>query len=203
MMSTLGNINLAQIGIAFLFFFIFGYLLYASLFAAIGSGVENEGDSSQLQLPVTIPLIQNLGIEIRRGKNMHQFRSKVYICMAVGNVAISIPLGMRWGGLGCALGTAISLLIGNGLVMNLYYHKRIGLDMLRFWKSILSMLPGMAIPAALGIAAVRLYSFAGYGGVLLFALPYTAVYCASVWRLSMNESERMLLKTSVLRHRNG
>ena len=56
-MSTLGNINLAQIGIAFLFFFIFGYLLYASIFAAIGSGVENEGDSSQLQLPVTIPLM--------------------------------------------------------------------------------------------------------------------------------------------------
>ena len=56
-MSTLGNINLAQIGIAFLFFFIFGYLLYASIFAAIGSGVENEGDSSQLQLPVTTPLM--------------------------------------------------------------------------------------------------------------------------------------------------
>lgn len=55
--STLGNINLAQIGIAFLFFFIFGYLLYASLFAAIGSAVENEGDSAQLQLPVTIPLM--------------------------------------------------------------------------------------------------------------------------------------------------
>ena len=56
-MSTLGNINLAEIGIAFLFFFIFGYLLYASLFAAIGSGVENEGDSTQLQLPITIPLM--------------------------------------------------------------------------------------------------------------------------------------------------
>ena len=56
-MSTLGNINLGQILFAFLFFFVFGYLLYASLFAAIGSAVENEGDSSQLQLPVTIPLL--------------------------------------------------------------------------------------------------------------------------------------------------
>jgi len=56
-MSTLGNINLGQIGLAFLFFFIFGYLLYASLFAAIGSAVENEGEASQLQLPVTIPLV--------------------------------------------------------------------------------------------------------------------------------------------------
>ena len=63
-MSTLGNINLAEIGIAFLFFFIFGYLLYASLFAAIGSGVENEGDSSQLQLPVTIPLMLGFFVAI-------------------------------------------------------------------------------------------------------------------------------------------
>lgn len=55
--STLGNINLGQILFAFLFFFVFGYLLYASLFAAIGSAVENEGDSSQLQIPVTIPLL--------------------------------------------------------------------------------------------------------------------------------------------------
>ena len=56
-MSTIGNINLGQVLFAFLFFFIFGYLLYASLFAAIGSSVENEGDSTQLQLPVTIPLL--------------------------------------------------------------------------------------------------------------------------------------------------
>ena len=55
--STIGNINLGQILFAFLFFFVFGYLLYASLFAAIGSAVENEGDSSQLQIPVTIPLL--------------------------------------------------------------------------------------------------------------------------------------------------
>lgn len=56
-MSTLGNINIGQIVIAFLLFFVFGYLLYASLFAAIGSAVENEGDSNQLQIPVTIPLL--------------------------------------------------------------------------------------------------------------------------------------------------
>ena len=199
-------IRVGRIQFMLLMLVLTGYIFVGKAFIVAWGGPEYAGAYAiglLLMAPVTIPLIQNLGIEIQRAKNMHQFRSKVYICMAVGNVAISIPLGMRWGGLGCAMGTAISLLIGNGLVMNLYYHKRIGLDMVRFWKSILSMLPGMAVPAALGIAAVRLYSFAGYGGVLLFALPYTAVYCASVWRLSMNESERTLLKTSVLRRRNG
>ena len=63
-LSTLGNLNFAEIGISFLFFFIFGYLLYASLFAAIGSAVENEGDSNQLQLPVTIPLLLGFFVAI-------------------------------------------------------------------------------------------------------------------------------------------
>ena len=56
-LGTLSSLNYAQIGIAFLLFFLFGYLLYASLFAAIGSAVENEADTQQLQLPVTIPLL--------------------------------------------------------------------------------------------------------------------------------------------------
>lgn len=56
-MNTLASLNYVEIGIAFIIFFIFGYLLYASLFAAIGSAVENEADTQQLQIPVTIPLL--------------------------------------------------------------------------------------------------------------------------------------------------
>ncbi len=62
--STLSNINVGQLVISFLLFFIFGYLLYASLFAAIGSAVENEGDTQQLQIPVTIPLLIGFFIAI-------------------------------------------------------------------------------------------------------------------------------------------
>ena len=147
-----------------------------------------------LMAPVTVPLIQNLGIEIQRAKNMHQFRSKVYFVMALFNVAISIPLGMRYGGLGCAMGTAISMLLCNGLVMNWYYHTHIGLDMVYFWRRILSIVPALVPPVLLGLLALRLHSFTGYGGVLLFALPYCAVYAASVYLLAMNEDERQMVR---------
>lgn len=56
-MTTLAHLNYTEIIISFLLFFIFGYLLYASFFAAIGSAVENEADTQQLQIPVTIPLL--------------------------------------------------------------------------------------------------------------------------------------------------
>ena len=55
--STLRGLPFGRIIGLFLVYFIFGYLLYASMFAAIGSAVENEGDTQQLQLPLTIPLL--------------------------------------------------------------------------------------------------------------------------------------------------
>ncbi len=54
------SINFEVMIFAFLFYFLGGYLLYASLFAAIGSAVDNEADTQQFMLPVSAPLI--LGI---------------------------------------------------------------------------------------------------------------------------------------------
>lgn len=56
-LNTLKDVNWGMMSIAFLIYFALGYLLYASFFAAIGSAVENEADTNQLQMPVTIPLL--------------------------------------------------------------------------------------------------------------------------------------------------
>ena len=56
-MEMVGTINFPVVLAGFLFFFIGGYLLYAALFAGVGSAVDNETDSQQFMLPVTIPLI--------------------------------------------------------------------------------------------------------------------------------------------------
>lgn len=50
---------------SFIFFFLTGYLLYASVFAAIGSAVDNETETQQFMLPVTIPII--LGLVVAMG----------------------------------------------------------------------------------------------------------------------------------------
>ena len=52
-----GGINLTQIFFSFIFYFLSGYLMYSSLFAAVGSAVDAESDTQQFILPVTIPLI--------------------------------------------------------------------------------------------------------------------------------------------------
>lgn len=56
-LNTLKDINYGQLILGFVLYFVLGYLLYASFFAAIGSAVENEADTNQLQMPVTVPLL--------------------------------------------------------------------------------------------------------------------------------------------------
>lgn len=45
------------IAVGFVFYFLAGYFIYASLFAAVGSAVDQESDAQQLQAPVTIPIV--------------------------------------------------------------------------------------------------------------------------------------------------
>ena len=55
--SVLDNINISFLLAMFMFYFVGGYLMYGSLFAAVGSAVDSETDSQQFMMPITIPLI--------------------------------------------------------------------------------------------------------------------------------------------------
>lgn len=56
-LEGLSSINFGVITVLFFFYFLLGYLLYATLFAAVGSLVDNDTDSQQFTLPITAPLM--------------------------------------------------------------------------------------------------------------------------------------------------
>lgn len=147
-----------------------------------------------LILPSTIALIQNIGISIQRAQNRHQFRSIAYLIMAFVNLTLSIFLCQKYGAVGSAVGTAISLIFANGLIMNIYYHKRCNVDVVVFWKNIVRMLLGVIIPAIFGVVLMRFIDLYVIWKLCVFIVVYTAVYCASVWLISMNTYEKSLIK---------
>lgn len=147
-----------------------------------------------LIIPVTIPLIQNVGIEIQKAKNMHKFRSAVYLFMAIGNVCLSIPLTKSFGGIGAALGTAISLLIGNGVVMNLYYHNSIGLDIKYFWSEIIKFIPSLLLPIIVGTLMALFLDMNKFIVLLICGIIYVVMFCISIYFLGMNQYEKYLIE---------
>jgi len=67
--SSLFNLPLLNIFIAFIFYFIGGYLLFSSMFAAVGAAVDNQTDAQQLLLPVTFIIIIALYVGIFTAEN--------------------------------------------------------------------------------------------------------------------------------------
>ena len=59
-LQALKDVNYIQITVCFIIYFVLGYLLYSSMFAAVGAVVDNEADTQQFILPVTMPLIIGL-----------------------------------------------------------------------------------------------------------------------------------------------
>ncbi len=58
--EALSSINYGTMIFSFIFYFLGGYLLYGAMFAAIGAAVDNETDTQQFMMPVTIPLILSI-----------------------------------------------------------------------------------------------------------------------------------------------
>lgn len=143
-----------------------------------------------LMLAGYIPAVQTLGVNIQNAKNMHQMRSYVYFGIACVNVVASILLIRIWGVVGTALGTLFAILLGNGLFMNIYYHKRIGLNVLKFWKEILKSLPFCGLTVLIGLAILRFWRLDTWLNLLVFIGVYVVIYGLLLFALGLRKNER-------------
>ncbi len=173
-----------------------GYIVFGKEFIAIWAG-QGYDDSYIiglfLMIPVTVPLIQNLGIEIQRAKNLHKMRAIVYLLVAISNIFVSILCIQRWGTKGAAVGTAISLIAGNIIFMNIYYHKKVKLDIIYFWKEILKIMPAVVLASLIGFLIKNYVNIDGIIGLSINIIAYAAVYIILIWTIGMNKSEKALI----------
>lgn len=136
-----------------------------------------------------VPLIENVGIEIRRAKNKQKVPTYVALGRAFFNLAISIPLCRRLGPTGCSIGTAISMVSGS-IFLNFYYSRALKLNIRLYWKNILYVSRGLILPCLFGILMNIFVPISGYLQIVLFAAIYTAIYGGSVFVFSFTKAEK-------------
>ena len=181
-----------------------GLSLWGKVFIAfwVGGGYEaSYYVALLLVVPASIALIQNCGIEIQRALNKHKFRSLAYAIMAIINLVISIILCQLYGAIGSAAGTAISLIVANGIVMNIYYYRYCYINIPLFWKNILSQVKGLWIPVVVGICEVHFFLPENVAIMIFEILIYTIVYAISMWNLGLNSFEKELIKSAFIKVR--
>lgn len=183
-------------------FILSGFVVFGKYFIIFWAGpdyVEAYYIAMVLFIPLFIPLIQNIGITILQAKNKMKFRSILYAVLSIGSLGISIPLAKQYGGIGCAVGTASALVIGQIIIMNIYYHKKVGLDMIEFWKEIGRM---SVVPALLCSTSLVLLQYIHLDSLLLFVVAvilFSIVYMITFWFKGMNQYERNLFLKPIKR----
>lgn len=188
-------IRTGRIQFIILSFILSGFILVGKEFIRIwaGEGYEHSYFIALLvMIPLTIPLIQNLGITILQAKNMHHFRSTVYIIIAMLNVIASIPLAKIYGGIGCALATGISMVVGNIIIINIYYYKKIHINIPKFWLEISKLSIPVVISLGIMLAINKIVSLNGIIDVLFTGMTFTLIFVPLMWLLGMNNSEKEL-----------
>lgn len=145
-------------------------------------------------IALLIPLIQSLGVTILQARNQMRFRSVCYVIIALGSLVFSIYGAQRWGAMGCAYATAGALLLGQGLVMNIYYRGWQGIDISRFWCEIgkMSVMPVTFVILCLWAVSYWEINLTTPLVFIYSATVFVFLYALLFWFVSMNTYERNL-----------
>lgn len=170
-----------------------GFIFFGEAFINIWAGEGYKGAYKIALIIMTasaVDYIQTLGIEIQRAKNKHQLLSIVYFFIAIANIFTSMICIKIWGISGAAIGSGLTLIIGKGLITNIYYHKVLKIDIIYFWKQIIMFIPGLIIPCICG-SLVRRFTYSDKIWSLgIWILVYVLIFIVSMWNISMNKSEK-------------
>ena len=141
-------------------------------------------------VPLSIPLIQNTGLSILMAQNKHSFRSISYLIIAILNVISTYLIVPYFGGIGAAVCSGVSYIVGQGIIMNIYYYMVIHINIVDFWKNILKI---SIVPLSMSVGSIVIKQFIDINSwhrFLTFVIMYTLIYMVLIYRFSMNKYEK-------------
>ena len=173
-----------------------GFAVFGQDFIRLWAGEEYNDAywiAVMTMFPLCIPLIQNTGVSIVTAMNKHSFRSIVYFVIAVVNVISTALIIPYLGGKGAALCSGVSYLLGQGLIMNIFYWKKIGIDIPLFWKNILKMSWIPFLMLGMGLFIKQYLSFGNWIIFFVGVIIYSLIYCVGMYHFVLNAYEKGLI----------
>ena len=185
--------------------FCFGFVAFGRQFLElyVGSGYgEAYWVAVIIMIPNCIQLVQSVFISIMQAKNMHSFRAKTYTLIALANVVATWIMVPYLGIIGAAIPTALCYFLGNGLLMNWFYWKKMRLEVPRFWKQIVPIFIPAILLSAIVIILSKWIDFSSWLLFIVGVICFTALYAVICWKVIANKEERELVLQQLCKFRH-
>ncbi|NOU95113.1 oligosaccharide flippase family protein [Paenibacillus sp. LMG 31456] len=149
-----------------------------------------------LMIPQTFTLLLSIPGAMLVARNRHGFKALVSIINAAIIAVVIYFMVRTYGAFGASLGTSLGMLIAEIIIMSIYYHVQLRINMLRFWKeTVLDFLPYVSISILFGIVIIIQYPINSWGIFILEGLVYTIIYCGLLYKFGVNDYEKSLIKS--------
>lgn len=193
-------IRIGRIQYAITIYILVGFIIFGLPFIRFWAGQTYE-DAYWITLcifiPLTVPIIQSMGVVILQAKNQMKFRSLLYLFISIFGLIVSIPMTKLYGTIGCAIGITFSLILGQIVCMNIYYYKKIKIDIPRFWSEIFKMTYLPLLFCILFLLFFKYYSIESILELVIGIIVFSFMYLPLSWFFQLNKSEQILISSPI------
>lgn len=173
-----------------------GFLVVGQEFVRIWAGSENAQAywvALILMGAMILYLTQAIGSQILWAMGRHKVQALLNVGVALANIGLTIVL-IKWNPLiGASLGTAVAILLGNVVVMNVVFTRDIGISMGRYYAGLFrGIVPSLALAGVLGVI-VRTSVVSGLSELVLGGLAVLVVYGLAMMLFGLDSYEKCLI----------
>lgn len=176
---------------------LFGFIVYGKSFITLWTGkdyIDAYYIALLIMIPFTIDLIENTGLAIMQAKNIYGYRAKLYGSIAILNILLSITFGKVYGALGCAIATSIAMFLGNGIAMNIFYIKKLKIDILSFFKNIGRISIAPLITSIICVMVKMFLNTNSWLYLFINIMIFVFFYIILTYMISLNKYEKNLIR---------
>lgn len=191
-------IQVGRIQFSLLFAVFIGFVLFGKNFINIWMGRYGFEDlyyiSIILMIPAIFELCVNVNISILRAKNMMGFRTIVLLISTILNLFITITGTYYWNYYGAAFGTAISIIFGSLIVMNLYYKRNFGFNMMNIYFQIFNKIWICILISGIASILVTINLKNDISIFTIGGISFILIYTVSMYLYGLNKDEKDFIK---------
>ena len=190
-------IKISRLIFMFLGIIYVGFALFGQSFMSLWAG-EDYQDGYYVALIIMFPMLlslsQSIGTQILWALNRHKIQAVLKICLSILNVFLTYFL-IQWNPIiGAAIGTAVALLLGDVVVMNIVFRKDIGISIHKYYFGILKgILPALLISGISGYL-FSLIGITGWIGLIVNVAVLCVVYFIMMCTFGLNDNERKMFE---------
>lgn len=179
-----------------------GFLACGQQFITLWAGADNSNAYFVAVILMTaymFILTESIGTQILWAMNQHKEQAILKGIIVLLNILLTVVL-IKWQPLiGATIGTFISLVLGDVVVMNVIFRKKLKMDLGYYYKGLAKgILPCIAVATAVGFVARHFLKNGGWISLLLEVAIICLVYAVCILMFGMNPYEKNMV-SSVLR----